>query len=280
MSRYSKKHTRQNNKSKTRRNINMDISEHEKKLIDALRSIEDLEDFNAHHFGDTFVDEKIRNYGRNFSKNYKNIFKNTKVFSDVKIHKKYLDKDGNLIIEDENGRRVIPPPKLSINPNNDFNDFKEKMRQRASKNSQSFQETYSKRVKDDGNIRTIYINENGKETKYTEPSQFKTTNSNHREFFNSESSFKKHKTSKSSSYSREEYDDGETLTITEIIDGEKRVSYKPSKLKKMFNNNSNQHKYRHKTRRRQRHRYSKSNSKHRTKQRHRSKHRRKHRSTP
>lgn len=274
MPRHSKKHTRRNNnsKSKSRRNINMSISEHEKKLIDALRSIEDLEDFNAHHFGDAFVDEKIRNYGKNFSKNYKNIFKNSKVFSDVKFHKQFLDKDGNLIIEDENGRRVIPPPKLSMNNSNHYNDFKEKMRKQASQDHESFQQSYSKRVEDDGNIRTIYINENGKETKYTEPSQFKYNNSNHREFFNSESSFKQHKTSKSSSYSREEHDDGETLTITEIIDGEKRISTKPSKLKKMFNN-LNQNKNRNKTRYRH---HSKSNSKpkHRRRHRYRSRHKR------
>ena len=282
MPRHSKKHNRRHKKhrARTTRNITINISEHEKKLIDALRSIEDLEDFNAHHFGDEFVDEKIRSYARNFSKNYKNIFKNSKVFSDVKFHKQFLDKDGNLILEDENGRRVIPPPKLSMNSNNDYNDFKEKMRKHASQDHESFQQSYSKRVEDDGNIRTIYINENGKETKYTEPSKFKYDDeSDIRNFFNSESSFKHHKTSKSSSYSREEHDDGETLTITEIIDGEKRVSYKPSKLKKMFNNNSNQNKYRHKTRRRHRdrHRHSKSNSKYRTKHRHR--HRRKRRST-
>lgn len=243
MPRHSKKHARRNNnfkpRVKSRRNISMNISEHEKNLIESLRTLEDLQDFNAHHFGDKFVDEKIRSYGKNFSKNYQNIFKNSKVFSDVKFHKQYLDKDGNLIIEDENGRRAIPPPKLSMNSSH-YNNFKEKMRQQASHDSDSFQQSYSKRVEDDGNIRTIYINENGKETKYTEPSKFKYDNlSDMRQFFNNESTFKDNKTSKSSSYSREEHDNGETLTITEIIDGEKRVSKKPSNLKKMLNNNSN-----------------------------------------
>ena len=238
MPRHLKKTRRHN--SKSRRNINMSISDHEKNLIDALRSIEDLEDFNAHHFGDKFVDEKIRSYGRNFSKNYKNILKRSKVFSDVKFQKQFLDKDGNLVIEDEHGRRKIRPPKLSMNSNH-YNDFKQKMRKQASQNSASFQQSYSKRVEDNGKVRTIYINENGKETKYTEPSKFKY--GDHHEFFNSESSFKQHKTNKSKSYSREEHDDGETLTITEIIDGEKRISTKPSKL----NINSSQSKYQHKT---------------------------------
>ena len=42
----------------------MKVNEFEKDLIDSLRSIEDLKNLNAHHFGDKYVDEKLRNYGK------------------------------------------------------------------------------------------------------------------------------------------------------------------------------------------------------------------------
>lgn len=213
----------------------MTLSEHEKNLIDALRTIEDLKDFNAHHFGDKYVDEKLKNYGA---------FESSQVFSNSKFHKEYLDKDGNLVIENNDGKRVIAAPK-DVDGKKQYEEFKKKMRQSS--------HTYSKRIEDDGKTRTIYINENGKETKYNEPSKFKF-NDDHRAFFNNESTFKEHKTSKSSSYSREEHDDGETLTITEIIDGEKRVSTKPSKLKKVINSfNSNNHKSTHRRKHRKHH---------------------------
>ena len=228
----TKKQKHSKSKTKVKRNIKLNVSEHEKKLIEALRTMEDLKDFNAYHFGDEFVSEKLKKYGANFGENYKDVFVNSKVFTNSKFHKETLDKDGNLIIEDDNGTRIIPPPKI-VNSKSQFKDFEQKMRQHGTQHS------YSKRIKDDGTVRKIYINENGKETVYSEPSKFKTNkldNESLRTFLNSESSFKTHKTNKSKSYSREEHNDGNTLTITEIIDGEKRVSVKPSKLKKIKRN--------------------------------------------
>ena len=247
---------RRKTKTKTKRDFTIHVSQHEKDLIESLRTIEDLEDFNAHHFGNEFVDAKLRNYGKNFVHNYQNIFTDSKFRKDTKFHKEYLDKDGNLVIEDNNGTRVIQSPKIG-NSNSNFREFQEKMRRNE------IPQTYIKRVEDDGKVRKIYINENGKETVYEEPSKFKkivngmggNEMNDNRSFFNNQSSFKSHKTDKSSSYSREEHNDGETLTITEIIDGEKRVSTKPSKLKQKRNLKKPQKKYstkRHRPHRRRR----------------------------
>jgi len=49
---------RRKTKTKTKRDFTIHVSQHEKDLIESLRTIEDLEDFNAHHFGNEFVDAK------------------------------------------------------------------------------------------------------------------------------------------------------------------------------------------------------------------------------
>ena len=203
------------------RNISMKVNEFEKDLLDSLRNIENLDEFDAHHFGDQYVDEKLRNYGKSFIHNYKNVFKN------FKKRRQYLNDDGNLIIEDDDGKRkrVFTPPKF--NKYNDFKDFKRHMEKEGTNHS------YSKTIEDDGHVRRVHINENGKETTYTEPSKFKNNNINTRAFFDNQSSFKSHKVGDSNFYSRKEHNDGEYLTITENIDGKERVTKQvsPSKNK-------------------------------------------------